>query len=139
MCGWPIIFHLVICFFYLPYHNQHFCLLIAFVKWNFVFTLKNSGPAKTDQSDCLLRPWSDPCNWRMHIAVYLHSFDTSSWEQDSKTSDPLPPTQYASPAYGYTLHMHRNTVELKISKRVLRISKKNIDYELLVLILKCFQ
>ena len=51
--GWPIIFHLIISFFYLLYHNitswtsskspySTFC-----VKWNFVFTLRNSGLAKT--------------------------------------------------------------------------------------------
>ena len=58
VCGWPIIFHLLIWLFYLLYCNitslttpiitiALLFITYFFAKWNFVFTLINSGPAKT--------------------------------------------------------------------------------------------
>ena len=56
VCGRPIIFHFIICLFYLLYHNKlnksknhssTFVYYLLFVKWKFLFTLRNSGLAKT--------------------------------------------------------------------------------------------
>ena len=53
--GWLNIFHLIISFFYLLYYNiksWKITLVLLFyyllsIKWNFAFTLRNSGQAKT--------------------------------------------------------------------------------------------
>ena len=53
--GRPIIFHFIICLFYLLYHNitsqkslyGTIVYYLLFVKWNLVFTLRNSDSAKT--------------------------------------------------------------------------------------------
>ena len=37
-------------------HPSTFDYYLLSVKWNFVFTLRSSGPAKPDQPDCLLWP-----------------------------------------------------------------------------------
>ena len=57
MSGQPIIFHLIISLFYLLYHNitswmdpkppSTFVYFLLFVKWYFIFTLRNRGVAKT--------------------------------------------------------------------------------------------
>ena len=54
----PLIFHLILYFFYQLYWNTYnkinkskitlvFCLLLALVRWNIVFTCRNIFPAKT--------------------------------------------------------------------------------------------
>ena len=85
MRGRLIIFHLTICFFYLLYRNiiswtspkivLIFLFIKFFVKWNFAFTLRNSGLAKTwsyDQPDHLLWPWSWPTVWHARILPLKH-------------------------------------------------------------------
>ena len=39
-------------------HPSAFVCYLVFAKWNFVFTLRNSGPAKSDQPDRFLCPCS---------------------------------------------------------------------------------
>ena len=62
-----VIFHLIICFFYLLYCNTYnkinkskitlvFCLLLALVRWNIVFTYRNIFWPKPYQLDYLLLP-----------------------------------------------------------------------------------
>ena len=75
VCGWLIIFHLLILLFYLLYCNITiltspeitlvFFYYFLCVKWNFVFTLRNSGLAKTG-------PVPTPCDICILWKVVIH-------------------------------------------------------------------
>ena len=78
--GRTVIFHLITCFFYLLYCNitswisPKITLVLSFVtfffaKWNFVFTLRNSDPAKTWPARpfamALLATYSNCLEWNL--------------------------------------------------------------------------
>ena len=92
--GSLLIFYLIICLFYLLHHNEvnksknhpsSFVYYLLFIKQNFVFTLKNSDPAKTwPTGPTLLSLYRLADTWTIVVrAMVMHNYSqdffVTSW------------------------------------------------------------